>query len=123
MFCAIFNFQTRSSSYRIENGVIDEGVDFSNTKLAYFVQGFETWVADEETVYKTYKFPMKKIVVSKWLENIVIRYCDDKVSYVPNGINLSVFNLKVPIKERKPHTIIFHYRTMECKGSSCIIQV
>jgi len=95
----------------------------NSTKLVYFVQGFETWGSDEETVFQTYQFPMKKVVVSKWLESKVVEHCNDKVAYIPNSIDLSIFNLKVPIRERKPYTITLHYRTMECKGSKYAIEL
>lgn len=95
----------------------------NNVKLVYFIQGFETWEVDKKIVCGTYKFPMKKIVVSKWLESKVMEHCNDKVIYIPNSIDLSIFNMRVPIKERKAHTVIFHYRTMECKGSKYAIEL
>jgi glycosyltransferase involved in cell wall biosynthesis len=107
----------------VKTALLTNELCLAGIKLAYFVQGFETWEVDEKTVFETYQFPMKKIVVSKWLENKVKECCTDKVEYIPNTIDLSIFRMRVPVKERKAHTIIFHYRTMECKGSKYAIEL
>ncbi|NBI72854.1 glycosyltransferase [Clostridiaceae bacterium] len=88
----------------------------------YFIQGFETFYADEEILFQSYAFPMKKIVVSKWLKDIVQEYTDEPVTVVPNGINLDIFQCTRPIEDRKRHTIAFHYRREEGKGSKYAIE-
>ncbi|MGH1363403.1 MAG: glycosyltransferase family 4 protein [Calditrichia bacterium] len=52
----------------------------------YLIQGYETWNGDAEAIDATFRFPMKKIVISNWLKEVVESKCDDNnIPVIPNG--------------------------------------
>lgn len=64
----------------------------NNSKKLYLIQGYEKgWDLSERELIDTYRYDMKKVVVSKWLKKIVDRYTKKKTIYVPNGINTTIF--------------------------------
>lgn len=89
----------------------------------YFIQGYETWLMSKEEVIQSYSFKMTKIVVSNWLKNIVAKYNQETIHLVCNGIDLNNFKINTVIGERYKHSIIFHFRKLECKGSNIAISV
>lgn len=83
----------------------------------YFIQGYEKWVMSEEQLKQTYAHDMNKIVVAKWLKELVEKYSEKKAVYIPNGINQDVFCIRKPVEERNPHQIAMMYHDLESKGS------
>ena len=60
---------------------------------AYFLQHHEGWAGYPEAVDRTWRLPMHKIVISKWLAEIVRdKFGDADVSYVPNSVDMTLFN-------------------------------
>lgn len=88
----------------------------------YFIQGFETFYTSEEEVLKSYNLHLKKIVISKWLQDIVYGQTKEIPVHIPNGINLSVFKVTKIIEERSKHSIAFHYREAPLKGCEYAIK-
>lgn len=88
----------------------------------YFIQGFETFYTSEEDVLRSYNLPLKKIVISKWLRDIVYKQTKEMPVHIPNGINLSVFRVTKIIEERSKHSIAFHYREASLKGCEYAIK-
>ncbi len=82
----------------------------------YFIQGFETFYTNEEEVFQSYRLQLRKIVISKWLKEIVHSQTGEIPVYIPNGIDLSVFKPTVPIEQREKHSLAFHYRNAVLKG-------
>lgn len=62
----------------------------------YFLQGYETWLADREVVDATWRAPMRKIVVSKWLAQIGRDLGVADAHYVPYGMDPGMFPLLRP---------------------------
>ena len=94
----------------------------SKGKKYYFIQGHELFEwSPVERVKATYKLPFKKIVVSKWLSNIMqIEYGDDNVALIPNGVDTHFFTPLQRSKQVHP-TIGFIYSTAAIKGCDIII--
>jgi len=72
---------------------------------AYFIQGYESYLpeAEFERVKATWRTPLKKIVISKWLAKLAEeQYGDEKVVIVPNGVDLEQFNVPSRGKQPKP---------------------
>ena len=76
----------------------------------YFIQGFENWSFTDEQVQKSYRFPIKKIVISQWLKDIINR-SGGKSIFIPNGFDFTYFNLKKSIVNRNKYEIISMYHT------------
>lgn len=90
----------------------------SKGKKFFFIQGFENWSADwpAKRVESTYHLGMKNIVVAKWLEKKLKSVNADCV-LIPNSIDFDVFNIDVPIKERKTYVISMLYHEAPLKGA------
>jgi glycosyltransferase involved in cell wall biosynthesis len=58
---------------------------------AYFVQGYETFIGNSNMVEKTYKLPLKKIVVATWLKNIIKNISGEEPYIATNGVNFKTF--------------------------------
>jgi glycosyltransferase involved in cell wall biosynthesis len=54
----------------------------------YLIQGYETWNDDPEVVRATWRLPLRKIVISRWLEEIAVELGEaERTSYVPIGLD------------------------------------
>ena len=91
----------------------------------YLIQDFENWNRPEEFVYRTYKLPITKIVVSKWLYDLVkSQYDNNRNIYLcPNGIDLDKYKITKDIECRNNKTICFLYHTDNRKGLKTLIPV
>jgi glycosyltransferase involved in cell wall biosynthesis len=81
----------------------------------YFIQHFEDWELPREQVIATWKFPMKKIVIAKWLQKIA-HNIGEKASYVPNGLDIGFFIVSKPYITRNPKSILFVHHQHAFKG-------
>ncbi len=94
-------------------------------KKFYFIQDYENWgKTTDELVMKSYSLGMNNIVISKWLKEIVDKYSKEKSQLIVNGIDLNIFKIKNPIKNRNPYSISMLYsNTDKRKGSEYGIKV
>jgi glycosyltransferase involved in cell wall biosynthesis len=83
----------------------------------YLIQSWETWAGPEERVRATWKTPLKKIVIARWLWDIASEL-GVKCAYVPNGIDFELFGLDNPIENRNPNHLMMLYHTHPVKGSA-----
>lgn len=80
----------------------------------YFIQGYENWggISDEQ-LRKTYRFKLNKIVVSRWLSEIV-KEEGEYPEVVPNGFDLNVYSCRSNKREFLKISMV--YSPIECKG-------
>lgn len=92
-------------------------------KKFYFIQGLDTlWKGtNRDRVMSTWKLPLQKIVVSRWLEEIG-RNLGEHCTYIPDAIDFSEFNIDIPIESRNPYTICIINSELEFKGTADGIQ-
>lgn len=83
----------------------------------YFIQGYEIFPGFSiERLEATFKMPYKKIVISKWLYDVIKKHkCNDSVSIVPNGVDIKQFYANEREKNTKP-TIGLVYNVSKIKG-------
>jgi len=83
----------------------------------YLIQHYEVWSGPKERVDATWRFPMKKIVISKWLYELGIQLGipANDLEHIPNGIDHSKFRVTRPIEER-PKRVAMLYHSAEWKG-------
>jgi len=88
-------------------------------KKFYLIQHQEsTFVGtDKERVDATWKLPLKKIVIARWLEAIAHSLGED-AAYIPNGLDFKTFGLDLPISGRNPARLIMLYHDQPWKGSN-----
>jgi glycosyltransferase involved in cell wall biosynthesis len=88
---------------------------------AYFLQHHEGWSGYPELVDATWRLPMHKIVISRWLEQMAReKFGDTDVSYVPNSVDMNLFNAPPRAKQAVP-TVGFVYNTIWFKGPGVVL--
>jgi glycosyltransferase involved in cell wall biosynthesis len=69
----------------------------------YLIQGYETWDGDADRVRATWRLPLRKIVISGWLEEIAAELGEEgRTSRVPIGMDLDRLGVDVPPAARAP---------------------
>lgn len=90
--------------------------DYPTDKKFYFIQGYEKWGAiTDEVLIETYHYPLRKIVVSTWLEKLMDNL-NEVCDVVPNGFDFNYFKLITSIKEKDKFKISMVYSPIELKG-------
>jgi glycosyltransferase involved in cell wall biosynthesis len=85
-------------------------------KLAYFVRGYETFGGPVDRVDATYRLPVQKLAISKWLQRLMReRFGDGEAVLVPNGVDRRVFHSSPRGKQVTP-TVGFQYARVAFKG-------
>ena len=81
----------------------------------YFIQHFESWDSSHERVEATWKLPLRKIVIARWLQKMA-HEMGETADYVPNAIDTEQFYCEKPIHERKATRVAMLYHTLKWKG-------
>lgn len=83
----------------------------------YLIQHHEIWDASADRIDATWRLPLQKIVIAKWLRDIATGF-GEATDYIPNGLDFSRFGVDVPIGRRPAASALMLYHTMEWKGSA-----
>jgi glycosyltransferase involved in cell wall biosynthesis len=88
---------------------------------AYLIQGYETWDGDAESVDATWRLPLRKAVISHWLEEIAARLGEaERTSWVPIGMDLDRLGIDQDPAGRAPRLgSLFHPGA--AKGSADVV--
>ena len=90
--------------------------DYPTDKKFYFIQDYENWGAvTDEILRSTYHYPLKKIVISNWLREIICKE-GEKCEMIPNGFDFNYFRYTKPINTRDKFSVVMLYHEMERKG-------
>jgi glycosyltransferase involved in cell wall biosynthesis len=83
---------------------VTKGVKF------YLIQHYETWAGPKDEVDATWRLPLLKIAISKWLVSIGERLGASNIQHIPNGIDFEKFRITTAPGMR-PMSIVslFHY--------------
>ncbi|MDX6626456.1 MAG: hypothetical protein QOE56_1445 [Solirubrobacterales bacterium] len=88
---------------------------------AYLIQGYETWDGDVESVQATWRLPLQKIVISRWLREIGADLGEaSRTSLVPLGMDLDRLGVDRPPAERGPRLGSL-YHPGDAKGSADVL--
>jgi len=90
-------------------------------KKLYIIQDFETWSGSEQRIKATWKLPLQKIVIAKWLEKMV-NDIGEECTIIRNGLDFDSYGIDVNIENRNPSKIIMLYHKLEWKGSKIGIE-
>ena len=83
----------------------------------YLIQHWENWDGvSEDRLRRTWTAPLKKIVISRWLQNIALDL-EQNAEYLPNGLDFDTFGLDRSIEERDPLSLLMLYHEQPWKGS------
>lgn len=86
-------------------------------KKFYLIQHYETWCGPKDRVDATWRSPLHKVVVSKWLYDIGIEMGCTDIARIGNGGGLSNLAMSVPITERRKRVSMM-FSQSEWKGSA-----
>ncbi|MGH2905073.1 MAG: glycosyltransferase family 4 protein [Solirubrobacteraceae bacterium] len=83
----------------------------------YFLQNYETFDGPRSMVDATWRFPMKKAVISGWLVNKAkeLGVPDNEVAYVPLGFDHQKYRIIEPVTPR-PRRVVMQYHPAPWKG-------
>lgn len=83
----------------------------SRGRKAYLLQHLETWAGDPERVLATWKLPLRKIAVARWLVELAAAR-GEEAALIPNGLDFTAFGLDRPIAARAPDAValLCHWR-------------
>ena len=92
--------------------------DYPTEDKYYFIQGYENWGAVTDVKLRaTYHYPLKKIVISKWLQGIIENEENEKCTLIYNGFNFNDFKEDIKIADKNKYRATMLYHTMELKGT------
>jgi glycosyltransferase involved in cell wall biosynthesis len=90
-------------------------------KKHYFIQHFEDWVVPAKKVEETWRLPLKKVVISRWLQKKAESLGETAI-YIPNGLDFASFNQMIPFKQRPMKSVLFLSHFLSIKGTEIAIQ-
>lgn len=93
----------------------------------YFVQHYEPLffagnVFLRTIAEKTYYLPLKKLVVSRWLERLIEKKTRERPIYVGNAINLKMFHPRHIEKNNKEKVVMAFFRGIRWKGEREVLE-
>ena len=90
--------------------------DYPTENKYYLIQDYENWGAvTDEKLIETYHYPLRKIVISTWLEKLMKKQgCD--CTFIRNGFDFDYFKKSKEIETRDRCTITMLYRPAVVKG-------
>jgi glycosyltransferase involved in cell wall biosynthesis len=72
----------------------------SKGKKCYLIQGYEVWQGPKELVDETWRAPLHKIVIAKWLLELGKELGCEDLMYIPNAVDHDRYRLVRPIEGR-----------------------
>lgn len=89
----------------------------------YFLQHYEIHVFDKQLVDATWRLPMRKIVIARWLQDLARdEFGDDRSVLVPNGVDTDLFHAP-PRAMQKPPCVGVMYSTEPWKCTGLAFEV
>jgi glycosyltransferase involved in cell wall biosynthesis len=93
-------------------------LDHRKGRKFYLIQHHETWAGPAEAVNETWRFPLRKVVIARWLYDLGLDLGidPDMMRLVPNGIDHSTFRVVAPVEDR-PKRVAMLYSEWAWKGA------
>lgn len=84
----------------------------------YLVQHFESWAGDAERIEATWRAPLHKLFVSKWLyrKALAFKIPNHELTYLPNAIDHTHFPMRQPNQVRG-QSVAMMYGEADWKGA------
>lgn len=92
------------------------GYDSSKGAKFYLIQGYEACMAPKELVDETWRAPLNKVVVSKWLLSLGHELGAENLHYIPNAVDHDQYRIIDPPHSRRKRVAMM-FSHMEFKGS------
>jgi hypothetical protein len=82
----------------------------------YLIQGYETWMGPTDLVHQTWRAPISKVVISRWLLELGKSIGAGNLTYIPIAIDHDRYRVLRPIEER-PRRVVMAISWVGIKGS------
>lgn len=82
----------------------------------YLIQGYETWMGPKSRVDETWRFPLRKIVVSQWLRQLGRDLGCGDIACVPNAVDHARYKITRALAGR-PKQVAMMFSSVPLKGS------
>jgi len=83
----------------------------------YLIQHYETWAGPKDRVDATWRAPLHKVVISRWLLEIGRELGCERIECIPNGLDHKKYGLLTPISTR-PERVATLLHADNWKGSA-----
>lgn len=85
----------------------------------YLIQSFEDWMGDSERVRASWRLPLQKIVVSRWLERIAAELgVEEETTLISIGVDLTRFRIRRPHGDERLPRIGMLAHPLPIKGTA-----
>lgn len=83
----------------------------------YLIQHYEIWGGPAERVDATWRLPMHKVVIARWLyeKGMELGVPPSQMRHIPNGLNHWIYRVLIPI-ETRPKRVAMLYHPAAWKG-------
>ena len=87
-------------------------------RRCYLVQHYEVWSGPSEQVDATWRAPLKKVVIARWLyeKGLELGVAATQMMHIPNGIDHARYRIVRPIENRRPRVAML-YSPLSWKAS------
>jgi glycosyltransferase involved in cell wall biosynthesis len=82
----------------------------------YLIQGYETWMGPKELVDQTWREPINKIVISRWLLELGNTIGAENLTHIPIAIDHLTYRIVKPLSQR-PRQVVMAVSWVRIKGS------
>jgi glycosyltransferase involved in cell wall biosynthesis len=86
-------------------------------KKCYLIQHYEVWQGAKDLVDATWRAPLRKIVIAKWLKELGQKLGCHDITHIPNAINHEIYRCARPIEDR-PRRVAMMFSREQFKGSA-----
>ncbi len=94
------------------------GYGASKGRGYYLIQSYETWQAGEERVRASWRLPLPKVVVSRWLADLAREVGEEsRTTHIPLGIDCEHFRINRPVRARRRPRVGMLAHPMAIKGT------
>ena len=88
-----------------------------SSRKFYFIQGYEKFGnRTDKEVRETYHYPLRKLVISQWLKNILVNEERVDCVQIPNGFDFTHLYPTTPFEKKNRYHISMMYHTSPNKG-------
>jgi glycosyltransferase involved in cell wall biosynthesis len=103
-----------ATAWQTADGVA--GLSSAKGRGCYLIQHNEIWSGTQERVDRTWRLPLRKIVIASWLLERAHALGVDDVRLIPNGLDTDRFRLTRPMDSR-PRRVAMLHSGWEWKGA------
>jgi len=82
----------------------------------YLIQHYEVWAGSSDLVDATWRAPLHKVVIARWLMDKGAELGCGDMTYIPNAMNHDIYRLTQPFENRR-RRVAMMFSTMQFKGS------